>query len=63
MSDRTQDEVSIDDRIAKAVADEREACAALCEMVRDSKNGHSLGYRAAAWDIASLIRGRGTNNA
>ena len=51
------------EQMAKAVADERAACAALCEMVGAKKEGHSIGYRAAAWEIAELIRGRGANRA
>jgi hypothetical protein len=42
---------------------EREACAKLCEMVGDKKEGHSLGYRSAAWECRDLIRGRGANRA
>lgn len=57
----SQDEVSMDERIAKAVADERAACIALCELVGAKKEGHSIGYRSAAWECAALIRGRGAN--
>ena len=48
---------------AESLSAEREACAKLCEMVGDQKEGHSLGYRSAAWQCAALIRGRGANNA
>ena len=48
---------------AESVSAEREACAKLCEMVGGKKEGHSLGYRSAAWECAALIRGRGANNA
>lgn len=51
------------ERLTAALAAEREACAKLCEMVGDKEEGHSLGYRAAAWECRDLIRGRGANNA
>lgn len=51
-------------QLAEAVYQEREACRAIANMVGDKKDGgHSLGYRSAAWEIAELIQGRGTNNA
>jgi hypothetical protein len=57
------DEYEIQQLIAEAVAAERKACADLCEMVGGKKEGHSLGYRSAAWELAELIRGRGANRA
>lgn len=51
-------------RIAEAVYQEREACRAIANMVGDKKDGgHSLGYRAAGWEIAELIAARGANRA
>jgi hypothetical protein len=49
--------------VAEAVAAERKACADLCELVGGKKEGHSVGYRSAAWECAALIRGSGANRA
>lgn len=56
-------EREIERLVAEAVAAEREACAKLAETVGAKKEGHSIGYRSAAWEISSLIRGRGANRA
>lgn len=52
------DEHEIKQRIAEAVAAEREACAKLCEAIGDDKK-HSKTYRSAAYDCMGLILGRG----
>lgn len=41
----------------KAVAAEREACAAICDAVADEEIGHA--YKASAEEAARIIRARG----
>jgi hypothetical protein len=40
-------------------AREREACAKLCEQQGDDPTGHSVNWRASAWNCAAAIRKRG----